>query len=124
LTNPVGTATNFAFSIPRDGTVTGFSAFFSVTAAVSLIGSAVTVNAALYLSPAPDNIFTEAVNVPLTPDLSGIITIGAIASAADTGLSIPVSAGTRALVVFTVSSEGLSLFNIVVGYASAGIVIQ
>jgi BclB C-terminal domain-containing protein len=124
LTNPAGTLTNFAFSIPRSGTITALSAYFSVTAALALIGTSVTVNASLFLSPTPDNIFTEAVTVPLAPDLTGIVTIGETASAVSSGLSIPVTAGTLALVVFTVNAAGISLLNTVIGYASAGLVIQ
>ena len=38
ITNASGTLSNFAFQMPRAGIITAFSAYFSTTAALSLIG--------------------------------------------------------------------------------------
>jgi len=39
ITNASGTLSNFAFQVPRAGIITSFSAFFSTTLALSLVGS-------------------------------------------------------------------------------------
>ncbi len=125
LTNPSGTLTNFAFSMPRAGTITSISAYFSTTAALSLIGSSITIRAQLYVSSTPNNLFVPIPGavVNLAPSLTGTISIGDISSGITTGLSIPVTAQSRLLMVFSATSSGLSLINTVVGYASAGIEI-
>ena len=125
LTNPSGTLSNFAFSMPRAGTITSLSAYFSTTAALSLLGSTITIRAQLYVSNTPNNVFTPIPGavVNLSPTLSGTISIGTISSGITTGLSIPVTAGSRLLMVYSAQASGLSLVNTVVGYASAGIEI-
>ena len=126
LTNAAGTLTNFAFSMPRAGTITSISAFFSTTAALSLVGSTVTITATLYQSTAPNNSFTAVPGavVTLAPAITGVIAIGTISSGTTTGLSIAVTNQTRLLLVFTATAAGLSLVNTVAGYASAGIAIS
>ena len=123
LTNPSGTLTNFAFSMPRAGIISSISAYFSTTAALSLIGSSITIRAQLYVSSTPNNLFVPIPGavVNLAPSLTGTISIGDISSGLTTGLSIPVTAQSRLLMVFSATSSGLSLINTVVGYASAGI---
>ncbi|CZS07509.1 hypothetical protein CDFC105_72499 [Clostridioides difficile] len=118
--------TNFAFSMPRAGTITSISAFFSTTAALSIVGSTVTITATLYQSTAPNNSFTAVpgATVTLAPPLTGILSIGSISSGITTGLNIAVTAETRFLLVFTATASGLSLVNTVAGYASAGISIN
>lgn len=127
LTGATGTLLNMAFSVPRAGTITSISAYFSVTAALSLLTSSVTVNAQLFRSATPaTNTFTAiaGTNVALTPSLTGIISIGAIARGLISGLSIPVTAGDRLLMVFSVTGTGLTVATTVAGYASAGITIS
>ena len=126
LTNAAGTLTNFAFSMPRDGTITSISAFFSTTLALSLIGSTVTIQATLYSSSIPNNTFTAIPGavVTLAPALTGVLAIGSLSSGTTTGLNIPVTNQTRLLLVFTATASGLSLVNSIVGYASAGIAIS
>lgn len=126
LTNPAGTLTNFAFSMPRSGVLTGISAYFSTTVALSIIGSTVTISATLFQSTTPNNTFSAIPGavVTLTPPLTGLISIGSISSGTITGLNIPITNQTRLLLVFTATATGLSLVNTVAGYASAGIAIS
>ena len=79
----------------------------------------------LYSSATPDNIFTAipGTSLDLAPALAGVINVGDISSGTLSGLSIPVTAGTRFLLVFTATATGLSLVNTVAGYASAGLSI-
>ena len=125
LTGAPGILANLAFSVPRDGTITDISAYFSVVLGLSLLGTDITVNAQLYSSTTPDNIFTPitGAEVDLEPTFSGIISVGDIASGITSGLTIPVTAETRLLMVFTITAEGVDLVNILTGYASAGITI-
>ena len=126
LTNAAGTLTNFAFSVPRDGTITALSAFFSTTAALSLTGSTITIRAQLYQSTTPNNIFSPIAGavVTLAPALTGVISIGSLSNGLTSGLSIPVTARTRLLLVFSTTASGVALVNTVAGYASAGLSIS
>jgi BclB C-terminal domain-containing protein len=118
---------NVAFSMPRDGTITSIAAYFSVGAAVSLIGTEVTISAQLYSSVTPDDTFTPSAGtvVDLAPPLTGLISVGDIASGLLTGLAIPVTAGTRLLMVFSAAvTGGIDLAALITGYASAGVSID
>lgn len=126
ISNASGTLSNFAFQVPRAGIITSFSAFFSTTAALSLIGSTVTVNAQIYQSVTPNNVFTPIAGtlISLTPSLTGAISVGTLLNGALTGLNIPVTAQTRLMLVFSATASGLTLVNTVAGYASAGLAIN
>ncbi len=126
ITNASGTLSNFAFQVPRDGTITSFCAFFSTTAALSLIGSTVAVRAQIYSSATPNNVFSAIPGtlINLTPSLTGVISIGTLLNGALTGLNIPVTAQTRLMLVFSATASGLTLLNTVAGYASAGLSIN
>ncbi len=117
---------NFAFSVPRDGTITSIAAYFSLTTAEALVGSTVTVTAQLWSSSTPDNTFTPVPGtlVVLSPQLTGIVALGTISNGIATGLSIPVTAQTRYILVFSTTSAGVSLINTTSGYASGGITIN
>jgi BclB C-terminal domain-containing protein len=124
---PVNSLQNFAFSMPRDGTITSLSAYFSVAGALTLIGSTITVTAQLYSSATPSNTFTAVpgATVTLAPSLTGLVTLGAVLSGITTGLSIPVTAGTRLLLVFTPAvTAGLDIATAITGTASAGLSIN
>jgi BclB C-terminal domain-containing protein len=125
LTGGPGIGINEAFSVPRDGTITSVAAFFSTTVALSLVGSTVTITAQLYESATPDNTFTPIAGtlVTLAPPLTGVLAIGTISSGIVTGLSIPVTAETRLLMVYSITAAGVTLINTVTGYASAGVTI-
>lgn len=120
------TLTNMAFSVPRDGTITSISGFYSNTVALALVGATVTVQAQLYSAPEGSNIFSPVPGalVALSPGLTGIVSIGTTASGQANGLSIPVTAGTRLLLVYSATATGISLLNTVTGYASAGVAIN
>lgn len=117
---------NYAFSVPRAGTITSLSAFFSTTVGLSLVGSTVTVTAQVYKSSGPNNSFAPVPGaiVSLAPGLTGLVSLGTTANGITTGLSIPVSAQDRLLLVFSSTASGLSLVNVVTGYASAGLTIK
>jgi len=117
---------DMAFSMPRDGTLTSVAAFFSTTVPAFFVGTTVTVHAQVYTSTTPDNTFTlvPGTDVVLAPALTGTVGTGTICNAILPGLSIPLTAETRVLVVFYITSTGASAINSVVGYASAGLAIS
>lgn len=123
LTGAAGTLLNMAFSIPSNGIITDLAAYFSTTAAISLIGSTITIQAQLYESTTPNNLFTAIPGavVTLAPSLTGIISIGDISNGITNGLNIPITPQTRLLLVFSATATGISLVNVVAGYASAGL---
>lgn len=126
LTNPSGTLTNFAFTMPRDGVITAIDVFFSTTAALSLVGTSITITAQLYESIAPNNTMTAipGTAVALTPALTGTLSVGNISKGILTGLSIPVPAQTRLMLVLTATASGVNLVNTIAGYTSAGLAIE
>lgn len=126
LTGAGGTLLNFSFVSPRSGTITSISGQFSTTAALSLIGSTVTVTGQLYAATSGSNTFSPVAGATVTmaPALTGVVTIGTVSTGITTGLNIPVTAGTRYLMVYSATATGLTLVNTAVGYVSGGININ
>jgi BclB C-terminal domain-containing protein len=121
----LGPLINFAFSVPRDGTITSIAATFSNTATVNLLGTTLTITAALFSAPANSNVFVPTgVAVTLTPPLTGVINLGDISSGVASAFAVPVTAGTRLLMVFSATATGTPLIAAAVGYASAGVGIS
>jgi len=123
LTGSAGLLANMSFSMPRDGVITDITAYFSNVVALTLIGGTVTVTAQLYASTTPDNTFSPIAGtaVALAPTYSGTVAIGEVAFGSLTGLNIPVTAETRLLLVFSVTSDGVGIATTVNGYASGGV---
>ena len=109
--------------MPRDGVITDITAYFSTVLALTLVGGDVTVTAQLYSSSTPDNTFSPIAGtaVALAPAYSGLVSIGDITAGSLSGLSIPVTTGTRLLLVFSVTGTGIAIDTTVTGYASGGI---
>jgi BclB C-terminal domain-containing protein len=111
-----------AFSVPRDGTITNMVAFFSNVVAQTLTGT-VRIYVQLYQAPQTSNTFTALSGAIVTlTSLSGSITLGQITSGFTPGLSIPVTAQTRLLLVFYITNDS-PVASTITGYASAGITI-
>jgi BclB C-terminal domain-containing protein len=112
-----------AQTFPTDETIESMTVFSSTTIAQALIGTTVTVTAQLYTSSTPDNTFVPVPGASVTaaPPLTGVLSIGTVSSGMTTGLSIPVTAGTRGVIVISVTAAGISLINAVPMYASASI---
>lgn len=115
LTAATGTE---AFSVPRAGTITSISASLSATVAVTLTGTA-TVRAQIYRAVAGSNVFSPTTAfVDLAPALS-TIAVGTITFGTANVVPVPVAAGDRLLMVFSITSSGI--VATVTGNASAGI---
>ncbi|MDM5230754.1 exosporium glycoprotein BclB-related protein [Lysinibacillus pakistanensis] len=108
-----------AFSVPRAGTITSISATLSVTVAVATFTGTATVRAQIYRAPAGSNLFspTDAF-VDLAPALTSLV-VGAITFGTRNVTPVPVAAGDRLLMVFSVTTSGAAA--LVTGNASAGI---
>ncbi len=111
--------------MPTAGIITSIAAYFSTASALSLVGTTVTITAQLYQSATPDNTFSPVPGavVTLAPALTGVVAIGTISNGIVTGLSIPVTAQTRLLMVYSITANGMTLINTVSGYASGGVAI-
>ncbi len=117
-------SSGMAFSMPRDGTITSIAAYYSVAVAAALVGSTVEITAQLYSSPTPNDSFAPiaGTEVALAPTLSGLVTVGTTTSGELTGLSIPVTAGTRILYVMSAQVvDGIDIATILTGMAGGGI---
>ncbi|MGE7928650.1 exosporium glycoprotein BclB-related protein [Lysinibacillus xylanilyticus] len=118
-----------AFVVPRPGNVTSIAASFTVTLAITaaLPGTTV-VNARIYLAPAGSTVFSPTnVTVNLNPALSGVINVGTVVNnTSDNFAPLPVVAGDKLLMVFSITTTGTvaDLVSAVTGTASAGITID
>jgi BclB C-terminal domain-containing protein len=127
VTGGTSTNVNFAFSVPRDGTITSIAAYFSTTASLNLVGTTIVLTGQLYQSTTPDNTFAAvpAAVVTLAPALSGFgLPVGTVSNGMINGLAIPVTAGTRLLFVGSATETGISLGTSTPGYWSAGVSIE
>lgn len=123
LTGGAGLNINYGFSLPRPAIIKSISVVFSNVTALNLVGTNIILKAQLYKCDNLSNTYTAitGATVDFTPDLTGVIAIGTIATGTITGLSIPVSSGTRLVFVTTATATGASLANTVVGYISGGV---
>jgi BclB C-terminal domain-containing protein len=112
-----------AQTFPTNETIETMTVFTSTTAALSLVGTTVTVTAQLYTSSTPNNTFSPVPGASVTaaPPLSGVVSIGTVSSGMTTGLSIPVTVGTRGVIVISITAAGIGPINTVPMYASASI---
>lgn len=122
----ITTLPNLAFSIPRNGTINSFSAYFSISDSINLTNATATIGARIYRSLVPNNIFVQIPEtvIDLTPSITGIVTQGTILTGSLTNLNIPIFANERLLIVFTSRTSGATFNNNILGYASAGIGIS
>ena len=119
ITGGAGLSFNFGFTVPRNGTIKSITAFFSSTVALALLSTNLSIGiTSNVFSPVP------GAEITLSPALTGLISIGNTCSGIINGLSIPVTAQSRYLLVFSSSVTGLSLITAVSGYASAGVSIE
>lgn len=122
----LGGIQNIAFSIPRNGTITSISAYFSTSNSFSLGDGSATIKVQLYSSDTPDNSFEPipGASVILPPLAGQIVDIDTITNNLSTNLNIPVHAQTRLLMVFSITTSDIFCSSIIEGYASAGITIE
>ena len=112
--------------LARDGTITAVTGFASLTVPLALVGTTVTQTVSVWQSTTPDNVYTQipGTEVTLAPALTGVVAIGTISSGILTGLSIPVTAGTNLIVVYSTTAAGVSLINVTTADVGAGVVIN
>jgi len=112
-----------AFSVPRPGNITAISASFSATIAIALLGTT-TVTATVYRAPAGSTVFTAtAATVSLAPSFTGAIALGQTAFASANVPPVPVVTGDRLLMVYSITTSGVAIAQVLTGTASAGITI-
>jgi len=116
---------NFAFTMPRNGTITGISADFTVLAGTSLGFGSTFVQVQLYLAPAGSTTFAPIAGTAMTlqPGV-GLISVGQLLTGNLT-TGINVSQGDQLLMVFGATNNGgiLVAAGSINGYASAGVAI-
>jgi len=116
---------NFAFAVPRNGTITNISAEFTVLGGTSLGFGNTYVQVQLYRAPAGGTTFTPLAGTALTlqPGV-GLVSVGQpLSGSLTTGVSV--SQGDQLLLVFGATNDGGVLVAVgsINGYASAGIAI-
>uniref|UniRef100_UPI000366C6BE exosporium glycoprotein BclB-related protein n=1 Tax=Bacillus sp. 123MFChir2 TaxID=1169144 RepID=UPI000366C6BE len=122
ITLAPGSVLDFAFVMPRAGTITSLSGFFSATAALSLLLSPVNVQMQIYVAPAASNTFSP-VGAPLSFSSFSLLSIGDTFANIQ-AQSISVSAQDKVLLVVSTNTQSASLATTIAGFASAGITIN
>jgi BclB C-terminal domain-containing protein len=115
--------TNFAFSAARNGTITSLAAYLSATAALALL-SPMTYTVQIYSSATPNEVFSPVSGAAVELTISNAVVIGDTFNDIVTGLSIPVTAQTRLLLVASATGGGLLTGGSIVGSLSAGLGIN
>lgn len=117
------TASPYPQTFPADFTLTDFAMSSSLTQALNLLGTTVTMSAQLYTSTLGDNVMSPVpgASCVASPALTGSVTIGTIVSCRTSGLAIPITAGTRAVMVVSITAAGLSLLNTVQAQVSTSL---
>jgi BclB C-terminal domain-containing protein len=116
----------FAYTIPKNGTITSVYANFTITS-VTILPSSTSIQIQLFAAPSgpsltgPTFVPIASTLLDLIPPLTGIIAIGNTVSGSLTGLSQFINAGTQLLMVVRVIST--SLAATVTGTLSAGVAI-
>jgi BclB C-terminal domain-containing protein len=115
-------------SFPRDTIITSLAAHCTLSQAQSLVGSTIVLQAQLYTCPAGSGnstfIAVPGALVTLAPPLTGIVALGTESEGITTGLSIPITAGTRGVLVVSATAAGVGLVNTVPGDWSLGLGMQ
>ena len=123
ITLPVG-ATTEAFNVPRAGTISAVSATFTETTGTTLPAGTATITARIYRAPAGSNVFTPTnAFVNLTPTVTGTVTPGTVYQGT-TNTNVPVSAGDRLVMVYSVAGTSVTAPVSLAGTGSAGITIS
>ncbi len=119
---------DFAFIMPRVGTITSLNAKFSPALTIALflaLGQSITVNVSVYTAQAGSNTFTNTgVSVTIGTFVGPIsIGLGSPILQNSIGSALNLSAGTQVLLVASISGAGLTTLASIVGFISAGISI-
>jgi BclB C-terminal domain-containing protein len=98
------TSPNVPQTFPSDETITGMTIYVT-TSGAAVVLNPLTIQAQLYTSTAPNNSFSPVAGaiVAASPPLTSPAAPGTIAHGILTGLSIPVTAGTRGMIVVSAS---------------------
>ncbi|MDQ8734903.1 exosporium glycoprotein BclB-related protein [Paenibacillus sp. LHD-38] len=117
-------ASGFAFSVPRDGTITSISAVFSNLLTTNILTGSATITAQLYRATTANNTFVPIPGAVVTlPSISGLLAVGGVVSEISTPLAIDVFEEDRLLMVFSVTSTGFGAAVTATGFVNAGVSI-
>lgn len=109
--------------VPRDGRITALSAYAVPTTALTLIGTVIEISAKIFVSDSVSVPFYLEQTLILTPGFTGIAPLGQFVLE-HTPVDIPVSAGSRVMIVFSATSTGLSPAQDLQVMLSGSIVIE
>ncbi|NMO94597.1 exosporium glycoprotein BclB-related protein [Paenibacillus lemnae] len=115
----------FAFNIPRAGTITDISASFSVAENIALDGAIVSITARLYRGLPDSNTFSpDPIAFTILGPLTGDVTLGTVVTGSTNGIVVPTTVNERLLMVFSISAVESEDVISLAGFASAGININ
>jgi BclB C-terminal domain-containing protein len=108
---------------PTTTTLTSIAGRASITVPMNMLATVVNLRVQLYEAPSNSNLMTPVpgASCDMAPGLTGVVSAGVVSSCVTTGLSIPIAAGTPAILVVSATSNGLSVLDTVVGQFAASI---
>jgi len=118
LTGGSGQNINMAQQAGKNGVLTSLSVVFSGVTSLTLVAATATVKVQLYSAAANSNTFaptSASVNVSLPSNVA----LGTLVNAQATGLNVPISQGTRYLLVASLTTTGLAIATTVTAYIGA-----
>ncbi|MGL4820407.1 MAG: hypothetical protein ACRC5C_10525, partial [Bacilli bacterium] len=110
---------NQAFFVPRDINLKTFSALFSVTQALNAVAVTLNISASLYVSTS--NSFTKIGATEMNLLYTGIVSSGTIVQQTIDNINYTVTAGSRLVMVYSLTSAGIATNWDINGYASGGL---
>lgn len=114
---------NIAPSIPKNSTITSLHAYFIPTTPISVQSGTITIRARLWTSPSGSNSIFRPTGVVVLLLLNGFIDAGEVIEGTAGLISVPITLGTRYILVFTAETTGLNPFNQVTGQAGGGLAL-
>lgn len=111
--------------IPQDSTLTSIYAEFTPTLIIDLLGMDAYVRADLYTSPSGGSTFMPVQGASCSMgSYTGVVTVGDMRNCSDSGLSISLEAGTRAVIVLSLETLGASLGVTIHGQGAVSLVLR
>ncbi|MEG0984000.1 exosporium glycoprotein BclB-related protein [Algoriella sp.] len=119
--NLLGDANGAAITLPRNCIIRSISFNHYTSAAISLIGSTLSLHLQIYKANAVSNAYEPILNTLVSNELTGLISLGHMASNSISNLNIPLAANDKIVVLISATATGLSLINTSTGFVSASI---
>ena len=121
-----GGVAGLAQPITGNRALTGMTGTFTSSSPVSLVGTTLQLKVQVWTSTTPGGAFTPLPGATclLAPAVTGVVSVGFVASCTTPGLSIPLANQNQAILVVSSEVQGLDLATNLTGFWSAGLTLS